>query len=107
MATGVVDLTDANFKQEIAGDTPVFVDFWASWCAPCRSMTPLVEQLAGELGDKVRVCKMDTESNPETPSEYGITGIPAFLVFQKGELKGRAMGAMRYDALKEFVQQYL
>ena len=95
MAEAVIELTDETFEKETASDTPVLVDFWAPWCGPCRTMGPLVEKLAEEMGESVRVCKLNTDENPETPQKLGVTGIPTFMVFKKGEMKWRHSGTLR------------
>ena len=78
-----VAITDAEFEQEVLGaDLPVLVDFWADWCQPCKMIAPIVEELAGEYEGKVTFAKMDVDSNPMTPTKYGIRGIPTLLLFK-------------------------
>lgn len=107
MAAGVQELDEASFREKIGSDKPVLVDFWAPWCGPCRMMTPLVEKLAGEIGDGAVVTKLNTDDNPNVTAELGITGIPTFMVFKKGEAVERYSGSMRYEALMEMVKKHI
>ena len=100
-------VTDSSFKEEVLdSDVPVLVDFWAAWCGPCRMIAPVVEELAGEFAGRARVVKMDVDSNPETPMEYGIRSIPTLLFFKDGQVADQLVGvsgkrdlADRLDAL--------
>ena len=107
MAEGVMDLDEATFKEKISADKPVLVDFWAPWCGPCRAMTPLVEKLAGEMGDQAVVTKLNTDENPNIAAELGITGIPTFMVFKSGEAVERVSGGMNYETLSELVKKHI
>ncbi len=106
--SAAADVTDANWASEVLQSTiPVFVDFWAPWCGPCRSMTPYVDKLAEEYRGKLKVVKLNTQDNMEIPSKYGITSIPTFMVIKGGEVKKQIIGAQRYDALKQAVDPHL
>ncbi|MBW1878810.1 MAG: thioredoxin [Deltaproteobacteria bacterium] len=86
--------TDANFQVEVLdSDKPVLVDFWATWCAPCRAITPLLETLAEEQADALKIVKLDVQSNMQTAMTYGVTNIPTLLVFKGGAQVGRKVGA--------------
>ena len=81
MATKTV--TDQSFASDVLGyDSPVLVDFWAEWCGPCRMIAPALEEIAGELGDKVTIAKLNIDENPDTPGRYGVRGIPTMLLFK-------------------------
>lgn len=86
-------VTDGDFVQQVLqSDRPVLVDFWATWCAPCRMIAPVVEQLSTELGDRVRVVKMDIDANPQTPSQLGIMSVPTLIIFKDGQPADRTVG---------------
>ena len=106
MAEGVIELTDSTFEQLTASETPTLIDFWAPWCGPCRAMTPIIEKLAQEQGDKVQVCKFNTDENTQVPGSLGITSIPTILLYKGGEMKWRHVGAVRYEALTEAIAQH-
>ena len=86
-------VTDADFESLVLkSDVPVLVDFWATWCPPCRMIAPIVEQIHGELGDKVKVMKMDTDENPSTSMSFGIMSIPTLIIFKDGKPAERTVG---------------
>ena len=89
----VSSVTDTDFStQVLQSPQPVLVDFWATWCAPCRMIAPVVEELSAELGDKVRVLKMDIDANPQTPQQLGIMSIPTLIIFKDGRPADRTVG---------------
>jgi thioredoxin 1 len=86
-------VTDAEFESLVLkSEVPVLVDFWATWCPPCRMIAPIVEQIHGELGDKVKVMKMDTDENPSTSMSFGIMSIPTLIIFKDGKPAERTVG---------------
>jgi len=99
-------LSDAEFDEFINQDKTVIIDFWADWCAPCRMIAPVFEELSKEFAGKIEFAKLDTAENPETPSKYGIVSIPAFLVFRKGELIGQFFGAVPKSDFKERLREF-
>lgn len=102
--SAVADVTDTQWESVVLqSDLPVFVDFWAEWCAPCRAMSPLVDRLAAELVGKIKVLKINTQDNTEVPARYGITAIPTFMVIQGGEVKKQIVGSQTYDSLKKSI----
>ncbi|MBT3340688.1 MAG: thioredoxin [Planctomycetes bacterium] len=106
--SNALDVTDDSFQSEVVeSQVPVLVDFWAPWCGPCRAMTPAVDQLAAEMGEKLKVVKMNTEENPSKGSELGVMAIPCFIVFKGGAEVGRHMGMMDGEKLKKFVEPHL
>ena len=100
--------TDQNFKQEVLDSkTPVLVDFWASWCMPCRIVSPIVEELAKEYGDKLRVGKLNVDENGHTAQSYGIMSIPSLLVFKNGQVVKAMVGAQSKDNFKREIDSVL
>jgi thioredoxin 1 len=94
-------VTDTNFKQEVLdSEVPVLVDFWASWCSPCKMIAPIVEELAGEYEGRVKVAKVDVDANPITPGMFGILSIPTLMVFRGGKAEERIVGYQPKTALK-------
>ncbi len=90
----IVDVTDQNFELEILkSDKPVIIDFWAEWCAPCKQIAPVIQELAEKYGDRIKVAKMDIDSNPKTPGNYGIRSIPTILSFKDGQVVDQLQGA--------------
>ena len=90
----LVDVSDQNFEEEILkSDKPVIIDFWAEWCAPCRQIAPILEDLANEYGDRVKIVRMDIDANPKTPGDYGIRAIPTILSFKDGKVVEQLQGA--------------
>lgn len=107
MAGKVIELDSATFQDAIQGDTPILVDFWAIWCGPCRQVAPILEQLAVEMDGKIRIGKLDIDANQNVAMQYRVASIPTFIIFQNGEVKDRAMGAMPRSRFVEFIQRNL
>ena len=104
-----VEITDSTFRDEVVNsDVPVVIDFWAEWCGPCKMIAPIVEELAGEYEGKVKFAKMDVDSNPQTPMQFGIRGIPTLLIFNGGETPvDQVVGAVPKSMLKKRVDEAL
>lgn len=101
-----VTVTDKTFEQEILhSDVPALVDFWASWCAPCKMVGPMIEELAEEYKGRLKVAKLNVDENVDTPTRYGIRGIPALLLFKDGELVDQIVGAVSKSALVQFIEK--
>lgn len=96
-----VEITDKNFEEIINSDSPVLVDFWAEWCGPCKMIAPVVEELASEYDGKAVIGKVDVDSNPEVSAKFGIRSIPTLLVFKKGEVVDKQIGAVPKNVLSQ------
>jgi thioredoxin 1 len=104
----ILDVTDASFENEILkSETPVLIDFWAEWCAPCRAIAPIVKALAASYSGKVKVVKMNIDENPGTPGRYGVRAIPTVLAFKNGAVVGQITGARPKSAFEDLVQKLL
>ena len=104
----ILDVTDASFEREILkSETPVLIDFWAEWCAPCRQIAPIVKDLAASYHGKVKIVKMNIDENPATPGRYGVRAIPTVLAFKNGTVVGQITGARPKSAFEEMVQKLL
>jgi thioredoxin 1 len=91
----VTEVSDVSFEQEVLkSEVPVLIDFWAPWCGPCKAIAPVVEQLAGEYDGRLKVVKMNVDDNPQTPSRYGVRGIPNLILFKRGEPAAQIVGAV-------------
>jgi len=103
-----VVFTDDNFENEVlASEVPVVVDFWAPWCGPCKMLTPIIEELSGEYGDKVKIGKLNTDENPQTATKYSIVSIPTVLFIKKGEVVEKQVGLLAKEALKTKINALL
>ena len=106
MATKTV--TDQSFASDVLGaERPVLVDLWAEWCGPCRMIGPALEEIAGELGDKVTVAKLNIDENPDTPSRYGVRGIPTMLLFKGGQPVAQKVGAAPRSQIQQWLEANL
>jgi thioredoxin 1 len=100
-------VTDKDFKTEVLDHKGlVLVDYWAPWCAPCRMLGPIMEEIAEEMQDRVKVCKMNVDENTEFPQKYAIMSIPTIMLFKDGEIVETMIGLLAKDTLKEVIEKH-
>ena len=100
--------TDSNFKNEVLGsETPVLVDFWAEWCAPCRALAPVIEKVASANAGKLKVGKLNVDENPETAQQFGIQGIPTLLLFKEGKVAHQIVGFQSQGNIQRAIDEVL
>ncbi len=103
-----VEVTDANFEDEVLkSEIPVLVDYWAVWCAPCKMIAPLVEEIAGEKEGSLKVAKMDVDNNQGTATKYGVRSIPTLMIFKNGEVVDQIIGAVPKSMIEQKLEKHL
>jgi thioredoxin 1 len=106
--SNVAEVNDGSFDQEVLrSEVPVLIDFWAPWCGPCKAISPVVEELAGEYEGRLKVMKMNVDDNPQTPSRYGVRGIPNLIVFKDGQVADQIVGAVPKGHLVKAIDRAL
>lgn len=108
MSENIQHTSDASFEQDVLkSDKPVLVDFWAEWCGPCKMIAPILEEIATQYGDKLRIVKMDVDANQAMPAKFGIRGIPTLILFKDGVPAAQKVGAMAKGQLLSFIDSNL
>ncbi len=108
MSDNIVHVTEATFDEEVlSAEQPVLVDFWAEWCGPCKMIAPVLAEIATEYDGRLKVCKVDVDSNPGVPEKFGIRGIPTLIVFKDGNAVETKVGALSKTQLGQFVDSCL
>ena len=106
--SSLVHVNDKNFELEVLqSDLPVLVDFWATWCGPCKSIAPIIDELAKEYTGRVKMAKLNVDENPATPSQYGVRGIPTLILFKGGKILEQMVGAVPKTRLVSMLEKAL
>jgi thioredoxin 1 len=108
MSEGILEVGDSSFDAEVMqSEKPVLVDFWAPWCGPCKAIGPIIEELAGEFGDKVKFAKCNVDDNPVTPGKFGIKAIPTLIFFKQGKVVDQITGMVAKSKLEKSINGML
>jgi len=104
VSENIVHLSDDSFEEEVINtEGPVLVDYWADWCGPCKMIAPILDEIAGEYKDKIKIAKLNIDENPATPPKYGIRGIPTLMLFKGGNVEATKVGAVSKSQLTAFI----
>ncbi|MDP2646713.1 MAG: thioredoxin [Desulfobacterales bacterium] len=108
MSEGILEINDSSFETEVLqAEKPVLIDFWAPWCGPCRAIAPIIEELAGTYGDKIKFTKCNVDDNPVIPGKYGIKAIPTLIFFKQGDVVDQITGMIAKPKLIEKIDNLL
>ena len=108
MSDRIVAVADDSFESEVLQhDKPVLVDYWAEWCGPCKMIAPILEEIAPDYTDKIKIAKLNIDDNPNTPPKYGIRGIPTLMLFKAGQVEATKVGALSKSQLIAFIDENL
>lgn len=103
----VLNVTQDSFESTVLqADKPVLVDFWAEWCGPCKMVAPVLDELAGEIGDQVQIAKVNVDENNELAAQYQVSSIPTMILFKDGEVADRVIGAMPKASIQQFLESH-
>jgi len=108
MSDSIIHVSDASFAEDVLNSaSPVMVDYWAEWCGPCKMIAPILDEIAGEYKDNLKVAKINIDENPETPQKYAVRGIPTLMIFKGGEVVGTKVGAVSKSQLSAFIDSVI
>ncbi|MEW6621729.1 MAG: thioredoxin [Bacillota bacterium] len=103
----ILNIKDDDFENEVMQcEKPVLVDFWAAWCGPCKMIAPIIDEIANEFSEKIKICKLNVDDNPQTPTQFGVMSIPTLIVFKKGEEVERIIGYKTKNELTGILKKY-
>ena len=106
MSDNIIHVSDDSFEQEVLqSEKPVLIDYWAEWCGPCKMIAPVLDEVASEYADRIRIAKLNIDENPATPPKYGIRGIPTLMLFKNGEVEATKVGAVSKAQLTAFLDE--
>lgn len=103
----IVNVSDQSFKSDVESSGTVLVDFWAPWCGPCKMIAPVLEEIDGEIGDKLKIAKLNVDENPETASRFGVMSIPTLIVFKDGQPVDKIVGFQPKDNLVNTLNKHM
>ena len=104
----ITHVSDDSFENDVIGSaTPVLVDYWAEWCGPCKQIAPALEEISGEMGDRVTIAKLNIDDNPVTPTKFGVRGIPTLMLFKDGQVAATKVGALPKGKLQEWIESVI
>jgi thioredoxin 1 len=104
----ITHVSDDSFESDVIGSsTPVLVDYWAEWCGPCKQIAPALEEISGEMGDRVTIAKLNIDDNPVTPTKFGVRGIPTLMLFKDGQVAATKVGALPKGKLQEWIESVI
>jgi len=104
VSDNIQEVSDQTFDQDVLqSDKPVLVDYWAEWCGPCKAIHPILEEIAGDYSDRLKIAKLNIDENPDTPPRYGIRGIPTLMLFKNGNVEATKVGALSKSQLTAFI----
>jgi len=108
MSDNIINVTDTSFEKDVLNsDLPVLVDYWAEWCGPCKMIAPVLEDIADEYKDKIKICKLNIDENDKTPTKYAVRGIPTLMLFKNGNVDATKVGALSKSQLTAFIDSNL
>ena len=108
MSGNIVHISDESFEEEVLqSEKPVLIDYWAEWCGPCKMIAPVLDEIATEYSERLKVVKLNIDDNPQTPPKYGIRGIPTLMVFKNGVVEATKVGAVSKAQLTTFIEDSL